>query len=665
MGKTEPETGSAHPPRPWRHRLRGAVLIWGGTCALVFLGVALVEHLWFREAASETLDLLHLIRGVLASLVTTAITATYLLRQAVPSLESSLGPPAGGKDTRSSTRERLVTWLIGLRWVAVLASAAVVSLATWANHRVEPGAAPYLWGGVVLLAAFNAILSVVGAQWRSSQAALAVQVAGDVAILGWLIHHAGGLGNPFAGFFVFHAVLGSIVLAPKTAYRVAAAIATFVLGLATAEVTGVLPPGCLRDASGTCSPVADRLTHAASGVAVAATVMGCAVFVVALMRVLQRERDRLAQATATLATHAERLAAAQAQVHREREKLQAIIDCMADAVVYVSPNGMVWLCNRAAERFFPQQPPAGEDLRACHPPEKWDRLLAAITTPGPSTIHPVFEVDGRSYEANYAQVHDTDGSLRGVVMVARDVTEQIQAQKWRMQEERMSVVGKLAAGLAHELNNPLGAIALFAQHALTSIERNHPLADHLGTVLRNANLCKRIVRDLLEYARQRPPQREQVSLGELLGDIVRTLEPSAEAAGVALRREVAGGSAPPEAWGDPDQLRQILVNLGLNAIDAMPGGGTLTFRLSTTPGSRTRIEVVDTGMGIPLEEQERIFSAFHTTKPEGTGLGLTVARDLVTAHGGSLQVTSSPGQGTTFTVELPARAETQRAEAAA
>jgi signal transduction histidine kinase len=247
-------------------------------------------------------------------------------------------------------------------------------------------------------------------------------------------------------------------------------------------------------------------------------------------------------------------------------------------------------------------------------------------------------------------------------MVARDITERIEAQQWRMREEQMAVVGKLAAALAHELNNPLGAIALFTQHALADIKPQDPLADYLGTVLRNANICKKIVRDLLEYARQRPPQRREIAVGELLGDVVRTLEPRAQRSGVAIRGEVNGrGDA--FLYCDPDQMLQVLVNLGLNSIEAMPNGGALTFRLEPASEDSVRIAVVDTGFGISPEEQERIFTAFHTTKPEGTGLGLTVARDVLAAHRGTIEVTSTPGKGSTFTVVLPAQERVPFAEA--
>jgi signal transduction histidine kinase len=267
-------------------------------------------------------------------------------------------------------------------------------------------------------------------------------------------------------------------------------------------------------------------------------------------------------------------------------------------------------------------------------------------------VHPVLTIGERSYEASYAPVVDEQQGLRGVVMVARDVTERIAAQRTRLSEQRMAVVGKLAAGLAHELNNPLGAIVLFAQDALGSVPQDHPLALHLGTVLRNAKLCKKTVRDLLEYARQRPPERRTVAVEELLDDVVRTLSQRAAAARVTLGRETAPG-APPSLQGDPDQLLQVLVNLGLNGIEALEHGGQVTFRCAAAPEGWLCLEVSDTGPGIAAGDLERIFTEFHTTKPEGTGLGLTVAKDLVVAHGGTLEARSTPGAGATFSLRLP------------
>jgi len=639
-----------------------AFLIWAGVCVIVFIPYEVVERLWLRELSGRALGVLHIVRGMTAALLATLATAAYLLRRVVPSLERSLGEAApSSKYGKFEVHEGLVSWFIGLRWIAVFVSAAVVGFGTQASGRVAPESAPYLWAGVLALAAFNGVLSLLGPRRLASQRALAVQVAGDVVALGWLLHYAGGLQNPFAGLFVFHAAIAAVVLEARQARRVAVSIAGFVLALAALEAS-VFPPGCLlRDAQGACPEAVDWVFHAAAGTGVAVLVVGSAFIVIALVRALHAERERLAQATAALAARAEDLGAAQMQVQQERERLQTIIDCMADAVLYVTPDGVVRLSNRAAREFWPPETLPDGDLKACHPPEKWDLLLEKVAAPELLELHPIFQVGGRSYEASYARVCDPDGKVSGVVLVGRDVTERLETQQWRMQEERMAVVGKLAAALAHELNNPLGAISLFTQHALAEIKPLDPLADYLGTVLRNANLCKKIVRDLLEYARQRPPERREFPLGELLGDVVRTLEPHAQTSGVAIQCE-PNSKGDVFLHGDPDQLRQVLVNLGLNSIDAMPNGGILTFRLDPGPGGSVRIAVADTGVGISLEQQERIFTAFHTTKPEGTGLGLTVARDLVAAHGGTIEVQSTPGKGTTFTVTLPSEKSVLLAE---
>ncbi len=136
------------------------------------------------------------------------------------------------------------------------------------------------------------------------------------------------------------------------------------------------------------------------------------------------------------------------------------------------------------------------------------------------------------------------------------------------------------------------------------------------------------------------------------GDVVRTLSPGADGSGIRIESRI-DATVPARFWGDPDQLRQVLVNLGLNAIEAMSSGGTLGFVMRCPDRAHLSIDVSDTGPGISPEDRERIFSAFFTTKPGGTGLGLAVAKDLVAAHGGTLDFVSEVGRGSTFTVVLP------------
>jgi signal transduction histidine kinase len=543
------------------------------------------------------------------------------LRRLVRPLDERVGDVAA--------RQAHAAWIIGLRWIALMAVAVVVAVATDLDGRLAPEAAPRLWGGVAALLLATVAWTLLGARRGASATALAAAIGGDVLLIGWLVHAAGGMANPFAGIFAFHGILAAVVL-PRRGGLAAGAIAAFVLGLTAVEAGGALPPLPLGALG------ADAATIAGGGVAVALLVLGGALLAGAVASSLHHERDRLEAASDRLRV--------------ERETLQSIVDCMGDAVVFADRDGRIALRNRAAQALWAERPPAGS-LRVCHSDATWARLLAKLADPAEKEPHPTLVVGGRSYEASYARVREPDGRLSGVVMVARDVTERLAAQAWRMREERMAVVGKLAAGVAHEINNPLGAIALFARHALKALPAGHPLVENLETIGRNADACKRVVKDLLGYARQRPPEHRTLALREALDDAARTLRAPADRAGVEVRVEAEEISA----RADGDQLHQVLVNLGLNAIEAMPAGGTLRLAGAAAPGG-VRLEIHDSGVGIPAAERERIFTAFYTTKPEGTGLGLAVVRDLVDAHGGRVEVASEPGRGTTFTVFLPQEA---------
>ncbi len=181
--------------------------------------------------------------------------------------------------------------------------------------------------------------------------------------------------------------------------------------------------------------------------------------------------------------------------------------------------------------------------------------------------------------------------------------------------------------------------------------------DAQGSILRNADVCKRIVRDLLEYARQRPPDKQIVQAAALIDRAARTLAPHADRQRVTIEHDLGaddGVVGDATVMADADQVIQVLVNLGMNAIEAMSDGGTLRFARGVR-GSEVTITVTDTGPGIPAAQTEQVFSPFFTTKSEGTGLGLAVASDIARAHGGRLELVlqDGDGKGATFTLSLP------------
>jgi signal transduction histidine kinase len=218
--------------------------------------------------------------------------------------------------------------------------------------------------------------------------------------------------------------------------------------------------------------------------------------------------------------------------------------------------------------------------------------------------------------------------------------------------DRLATIGQLAAGVAHELNEPLGNILGYAQLAKKVPDVGEQVAQDLGRIEAASLHARDIIKKLMVFARQLPPRRASVDLNQIVSEGLSFFEGRCEKAGVELVRET-----PPELPiinGDPGQLNQVLVNLVVNALQAMPDGGTL--KVSTGAGAReVMLEVEDTGAGMSEEVRKRIFLPFFTTKDvnEGTGLGLAVVHGIVSAHGGTIDVETQEGAGSRFTVRLP------------
>src|SRR5437867_2468360 len=219
-----------------------------------------------------------------------------------------------------------------------------------------------------------------------------------------------------------------------------------------------------------------------------------------------------------------------------------------------------------------------------------------------------------------------------------------------LRQSRLAAMGEMAATLAHEVRNPLGAMELFTGLLLQDL-RDRPdtqrLARQVASGIADLN---HLVTNLLEFTRTRVPNRIVVDCCALAEDALRYTEDLRVASRVEVVRRYAAPRVP--ALADPDLLRPVLLNLIRNALQAMPGGGTLTLHIGAQP-EHVRVVVADTGAGIPPAAHEDIFRAFHTTRTRGTGLGLTVARGLITAMGGELTLESDIGRGATFTVTLP------------
>jgi signal transduction histidine kinase len=222
--------------------------------------------------------------------------------------------------------------------------------------------------------------------------------------------------------------------------------------------------------------------------------------------------------------------------------------------------------------------------------------------------------------------------------------------------DRLATIGELAAGVAHELNEPLGAVLGFAQLARKHMDLPDPADQDIKKIESAALQAREIVRKLMVFARQTAPHKTRVNLNQLVEDGLYLLESRCAKSRIEVVRNLEEDL--PDVVADASQLQQVLVNLVVNAIQAMPEGGRLTIETRHRESSAT-LSVADTGLGMSDEVRERVFLPFFTTKDvnEGTGLGLAVAHGIVSAHGGRISVESRPGQGSCFEVEIPVQEE--------
>jgi two-component system NtrC family sensor kinase len=255
---------------------------------------------------------------------------------------------------------------------------------------------------------------------------------------------------------------------------------------------------------------------------------------------------------------------------------------------------------------------------------------------------------------------DSSDQVSHVITVGEEITDRVEANRAVARAEKLAAIGRLAAGVVHEINNPLATISACAEALESRVAEGafagsgalDDLVEYLALIRSEAFRCKTITNGLLDFSRTRPTQHSLISLPEVISSAARLLSHQRREDEVRFRIEVPG-SLPPVS-GDAVQLQQAVIALGTNALDAMPEGGVLAIS-ARDAGPQILVEISDTGVGIPPENIPKIFEPFFTTKEvgRGTGLGLAVCYGILTEHGGSLDVQSTVGAGTTFTITLP------------
>jgi two-component system NtrC family sensor kinase len=241
--------------------------------------------------------------------------------------------------------------------------------------------------------------------------------------------------------------------------------------------------------------------------------------------------------------------------------------------------------------------------------------------------------------------------------VEQRTTELRGMQAHLIQSEKLAGVGKLAAGVAHEINNPLTCVLTNSSLMLSDLPPDDPRREDLQTIVDETLRCRKIVKGLLDFARQTKPQKQQLAINKVAEDVITLVRNQASFQNITIQTDL--DSRIPSVLADADQMRQVVLNIILNAADAMPQGGEIHIRsLFEAKTNQVKLRISDTGPGIPVEIQDKLFEPFFTTKKTGTGLGLAIAYGIMERHKGSLKIESALGHGTTIIVSLSTDAKT-------
>ena len=356
-----------------------------------------------------------------------------------------------------------------------------------------------------------------------------------------------------------------------------------------------------------------------------------------------------------------------------RAYYEDLLSSLQDGVIILDPSGRVVWLNQAAEELtgFSGSQIAGRGVgEVFPPPSPLSSLVARTADLGRS--HADFDATltradgGRlTVSAVASLVSNPRGENRGVVLVLRDLSRVRELEEQLQRSDRLAALGILAAGMAHEVRNPLVGVRAAAQ--LMEREPGFPssLREFTGIIIREVDRLNRLVDGLLAFAGRRPLRLLPCNVNQIVEEALRLESAGLQGGGVGVLRKY--DPEVPAVAGDPDRLLQVFLNLIRNGTEAMAGGGgelavrTRFERLAPQCGGRAAavVEIADRGAGIPPEIQGKLFNPFFTTKHRGTGLGLPISQRIVEEHGGAIEVQSQMGQGTVFRVLLPIATDTQ------
>ncbi len=346
------------------------------------------------------------------------------------------------------------------------------------------------------------------------------------------------------------------------------------------------------------------------------------------------------------------------QLQQARDYLQAVFDTVGVGISIVDRDLRIIKCNERQKELLVRE---ADPVEGRHCYEVYCGIDSPpLICPAIETIERNREVflkevtkKGRIFQINTSPLRDREGNIIGVVEVSVDITDKKKTEEALHQAERLAAVGRLAAGIAHELNNPLGNIIGYAKLLLQTGNLGDYEREKLSIIIEQAQKGSEIIRGLLEFSHQRSLELRELSINRSIERVLSSMEHIFRAARIEVIKEL--GDIPP-VRADEKQIEEVLYNIILNAVQVLEGRPRGLIKIKTERlNSSVKITISDNGPGIPKEHLSLIFDPFFTTKPpgKGTGLGLSISSEIIKKHKGRLWAENAPGGGAVFNILLP------------
>ena len=539
-------------------------------------------------------------------------------------------------ESGNTTRSRLRWLIIGRFATAILL---FILNALWTKARNPEQS---LSKGFLLLIVVGGLTAVYFLVYRFLSRLLfqaRFQIAIDVLLATWLVWHSDVINSPYIALYIVIIAVSSLFLGPRDAVAtsVGSAVAFTACALALLQNRSSIIPD-------------ETLSQTVQSVGL----FDVAFLVVGLLSARLAERQsrsdvRLHEATQSLANL--------------RALHERIVESIRSGLVTTDLEGQIFSFNAAAEEISGYK---ARDLRGQNASlllgELKDRIAATVKAVETGEVSPRFETDCRTAEGlrlrlgfSMSPLSSEAGDITGMVIAFQDLTQIRALEETSRRQDRLAAIGRMAASIAHEIRNPLAAMRGSIQMLRSEMNSDPAQMELMEIILRESDRLNRIITDFLNYARPRSIVQSPVDVGDLLHQTFALLRHSPE----INQKQTIVEELPSEQLvvdADAGQLKQVFWNLARNALTAMPDGGTLTAKIEMNSHNRVRIAFSDTGKGMSPEQVEHLFEPFSSTTG-GTGLGLSIVYQIVRDHGGTINVRSLEGQGTTITVELPMGSE--------